>query len=573
MPGQFEYSHADGVEHVRIAARGRDVLMNPMTNFGTTFTIEERSALGLRGLLPPSLLTIHAQMKRLYGQFRQQPTNLAKYLFLSTLQDRNEILFYSLLSEHIEEMMPIIYTPTIGQAIEEYSHWYARPRGVYLDIDHPEVIEESLRNYGLDADDVDLIVVTDSEGILGIGDQGMSGIVITVGKLAVYTAAAGIHPNRVLPVGLDTGTDNLQLLSDDAYMGVHHSRVRGQRYDDFVDAFAQTAHRLFPSAMIHWEDFGAANAHRILDRYRQELCTFNDDIQGTAAVVAAAVLTAARRTDSTLPEQRIVIHGAGTAGVGIADLLVQLMVADGLDEDEARDRFWALGSKGLIVEGGPMRDFQAPYARGTDDVTGWKKSGKGQIGLAEVVSRVQPTVLIGTSAQQGAFTQRIVADMASHCERPIILPLSNPTSKAEATPEDLLEWTRGRALIATGSPFDPVARSGVTHTIAQANNALVFPGIGLGVVTAKAGRVSDGMIVAAADAVANAVRDSGRGASLLPSMNDLRRVSASVGLAVASQAIKEGLAGREVTDLVQAIAENMWRPVYPVVDVVDSLTD
>ncbi|WP_028709168.1 NAD-dependent malic enzyme [Propionicicella superfundia] len=571
MPGQFEYSHVDGVEHVRIAARGRDVLVNPMTNFGTTFTIEERGALGLRGLLPPALLTIHAQMKRLYGQFRQQPTNLAKYLFLSTLQDRNEILFYSLLSEHIEEMMPIVYTPTIGQAIEEYSHWYARPRGVYLDIDHPEVIEESLRNYGLGSDDVDLIVVTDSEGILGIGDQGMSGIVITVGKLAVYTAAAGIHPNRVLPVGLDTGTDNLQLLSDDAYMGVRHSRVRGQRYDDFIDAFTQTAHRLFPSAMIHWEDFGAANAHRILDRYRDELCTFNDDIQGTAAVVAAAALTAVRRTGTTLADQRIVIHGAGTAGVGIADLLVQLLVSEGLSDDEARARFWALGSKGLIVEGGPMRDFQAPYARAASEVAGWKKSAKGQPTLAEVVSRVQPTMLIGTSAQSGAFTQRIVKDMAAHCDQPIIMPLSNPTSKCEATPQDVLEWTDGRALIATGSPFDPVVRAGVTHTIAQANNALVFPGIGLGVVTSKAGRVSDGMIVAAADAVARAVRESGKGASLLPSINDLRRVSATVGIAVASQAVAEGLAGAENDDLVQAISDNMWRPVYPPVEVVESI--
>lgn len=572
MAGQFEYSRGESTEKVRIAARGRDVLINPMTNFGTTFSAEERTSLGLRGLLPPALLTIHDQMKRLYGQFRQQPTNLAKYLFLSTLQDRNEILFYSLLSEHLEEMMPIVYTPTIGQAIEEYSHWYARPRGVYLDIDHPEAIEESLRNYGLGSEDVDLIVVTDSEGILGIGDQGMSGIVITVGKLAVYTAAAGIHPNRVLPVGLDTGTDNLQLLSDAAYMGVRHSRVRGQRYDDFVHAFTEAAQKLFPGAMIHWEDFGAANAHRILNRYRDELCTFNDDIQGTAAVVAAAVLTAARRTRSTLPDQRIVIHGAGTAGIGIAELLVQLMVSDGLTEEQARARFWVLGSKGLIVEGGHMRDFQAPFARPAEEVADWRKGRQRHPALSEVVARVHPTVLIGTSAQTGAFTPTIIREMAAHCEQPIIMPLSNPTSRCEAVPSDVIDWTQGRALIATGSPFEPVVYDGVTYEIAQANNALVFPGIGLGVITAKASRVSDGMILAAADAVARATRATEIGSSLLPSISELRHVSASVGLAVAQQAISEGLAHREVTDLVQAVSDNMWRPVYPQVEVVDSVS-
>jgi malate dehydrogenase (oxaloacetate-decarboxylating) len=572
MSDQFEYVHSGEGETVRIATRGRDVLINPMTNFGTTFTTEERTALGLRGLLPPALLTIHGQMKRLYGQFRAQPTDLAKYLFLSTLQDRNEILFYRLLSEHIDEMMPIIYTPTIGQAIEEYSHWYARPRGVYLDIDHPEAIEESLLNYGLDSDEVDLIVVTDSEGILGIGDQGLSGIVITVGKLAVYTAAAGVHPNRVLPVGLDTGTDNVQLLSDDAYMGVRHSRVRGQRYDDFIDAFARTAHRLFPYAMLHWEDFGTGNAHRILTRYRDELCTFNDDIQGTAAVVAAAVLSAVRRTGLSLSDQRIVIHGAGTAGVGIADLLVQLMVQEGLTEQEARTRFWALGSKGLIIEDGPMRDFQEPYARPREELSAWQFSKRGRVGLAEVVKHIHPTVLIGTSAQTGAFTEKIVRDMAQHCPRPIIMPLSNPTSRAEATPADLLSWTKGMALIATGSPFEPVVHDGVEHHIAQANNALVFPGIGLGVITTHAARVSDEMILAATDAVARATRASGMGASLLPAIGELRQVSASVGMAVAAEAIRQGLSRREVTDLVQAINDNMWRPEYPKVEAVESIT-
>ncbi len=562
----FEYVREDGEEVVRIAARGREVLAHPMINFGTAFTRSEREELGLIGLLPPGVTNVYDQVKRIYRQYKTEPNPMARYVFLTALKDRNEVLFYRLVSEHIEEMLPIIYTPTIGRAIEEFSNWFHRPSGVFIDIDHPDEIEKSLRAYNLASDDVDLIVVTDSEGILGIGDQGVGGVSITVGKLAVYTAAAGIHPNRVMPVVLDTGTNNLQLLNDDGYLGVRHSRVRGERYDEFVDQFTRTAHRLFPHAMVHWEDFAAANAHRILARYRDELCTFNDDIQGTAAVVAAAALSAVRRSEIPLTDQRIVIFGAGTAGVGISDLLVQMMVDYGIDEQEARKHFWAIGSHGLIVEGMKMRDFQHPYARAESDVAGWRRHD-----LAEVVKRVKPTMLIGSSAQPGAFSEDVVRAMAAQQERPIIMPLSNPTSKIEALPADLLKWTDGRALIATGSPFDPVTYGGTTHTIAQANNALVFPGIGLGVIAVRATKVSDGMILAAAKAVARAGLSRYSGASLLPPVSELRAVSAKVGFDVAQRAITEGLAEVIPDDLVQAISDHMWHPTYPRVEVVDEV--
>lgn len=567
MSKDFEYIREKGREAVRIAARGREVLTHPMINFGTAFTRPERQGLDLIGLLPPSESTIYGQVKRSYKQYLNERDAVSRYSFLNSLKDRNEILFYRLVSEHLEEMLPIIYTPTIGRAIEEFSHWYNRPSGVFIDIDHPEEIEQSLEAYELGSEDVDLIVATDSEGILGIGDQGVGGISITVGKLAVYTAAGGIHPNRVMPVVLDTGTNNLRLLNDDSYLGVRHSRIRGDRYDEFIDQFAQTARRMFPHAMLHWEDFAAGNAHRVLARYRDELCTFNDDIQGTAAVVAAAAMSGARRSGIPLIDQRIVIFGAGTAGIGITDLLVQMMVERGLTQAEARKHFWALGSHGLLVEGMTMRDFQQPYARSRSDVTGWRRRD-----LAEVVKRVKPTMLIGTSAQPGAFTQDIISAMASVTKQPIIMPLSNPTSKVEAMPADLLSWTDGRALIATGSPFDPIEYGGATYRIAQANNALVFPGIGLGVTTVRAKRVTDGMILAAAEAVASAGVSSQPGAALLPSVSELRSVSAKVAFNVAQRAIDEEIADVIPDDLVQAVSDDMWYPKYPDVEVVDELS-
>jgi malate dehydrogenase (oxaloacetate-decarboxylating) len=550
---------------LRTRARGRSVLSNPMLNRGTAFTDEERRALGLQGLLPSGVSTMEGQLRRVYAQYQRQPDDLAKNVYLANLRDRNEVLFYRLLTDHLEEMLPIVYTPTVGKAIERYSHEYRRPRGVFLSVNQPEEVEESLRNYGLAGEDVDLLVATDSEGILGIGDQGVGGIEIAIGKLAVYIAAAGIHPRRVIPVVLDMGTDNLALLNDEMYIGNRHARVRDQRYDDLIEAYVTAATKLFPRAMLHWEDFGASNARRILDKYASDVCTFNDDMQGTAAVVMAAAFAAVRAAGSRMRDQRVVIHGAGTAGMGIADLMRDEMVREGLSPQEATGRFWALGSGGLLTDDSArLRDFQVPYARPAAEVTDWVKPGPGEgPGLAEVVANAHPTMLIGTSTQAGAFTESIVRQMASTVDRPVIMPLSNPTSKAEAVPEDLIRWTDGRALVATGSPFPPVEHGGVTYHVAQANNALVFPGLGLGVTVARAARITDGMITAAAEAVAGLSDATARGASLLPPVTDLRMVSAAVAIAVARAAEKEGLAQPPLDDPVQQVHQAMWRPQYP----------
>jgi malate dehydrogenase (oxaloacetate-decarboxylating) len=550
---------------VRIRARGRSVLSNPMLNRGTAFTHEERRALGLQGLLPSGVSTLEGQLRRVYAQYRRQPDDLAKHVYLANLRDRNEVLFYRLLTDHLEEMLPIVYTPTVGKAIERYSHEYRRPRGVFLSVNQPEEVETALRSYGLAGEDVDLLVATDSEGILGIGDQGVGGIEISIGKLAVYIAAAGLHPRRVIPVVLDMGTDNLALLNDELYIGNRHARIRDQRYDDLIDAYVTAATKLFPHAMLHWEDFGAGNARRILNKYAAEVCTFNDDMQGTAAVVMAAAFAAVKAAGSRLRDQRVVIHGAGTAGMGIADLMRDEMAREGLSPQEATRRFWALGSGGLLTDDSTtLRDFQVPYARPAAEVTDWVKPGPGEEpGLAEVVANAQPTMLIGTSTQAGAFTESIVRQMASTVDRPIIMPLSNPTSKAEAVPEDLIRWTDGRALVATGSPFPPVEHGGVTYRIAQANNALVFPGLGLGVTVARAARITDGMITAAAEAVAGLSDATTRGASLLPPVTDLRMVSAAVAIAVARAAEQEGLAQAPLEDPVQQVHQAMWRPQYP----------
>jgi malate dehydrogenase (oxaloacetate-decarboxylating) len=384
----------------RVRIRGSSILSSPLLNRGTAFTSEERHALGLTGLLPSGVSTMDQQLRRTYAQFGRQADDLGKNVYLGNLRDRNEVLFYRLLTEHIEEMLPIVYTPTIGQAIERFSHEFRRPRGVYLSVDHPEKVEEAFRNYGMGAEDVDLIVATDSEGILGIGDWGVGGIEIAIGKLAVYIAAAGIHPRRVIPVVLDMGTDNLTLLNDEMYLGNRHARVRDQRYDDLIDAYVTTATKLFPNAMLHWEDFGVSNARRILNKYADQVCTFNDDMQGTAAVVLAAAFAGVRAAGSRMRDQRVVIHGAGTAGIGIADMMVNVMVREGLTREEATRRFYALDRTGLVTDDrvATLRDFQVPYARPAGEVADWSRSGDG-IGLADVVVNAEPTMLIGTSTQ------------------------------------------------------------------------------------------------------------------------------------------------------------------------------
>ena len=558
---------AEGVV-ARTPLRGGPVLSSPMLNRGTAFTLAEREALGLTGLLPEAVSTIEGQLRRVYAQYQRQPDDLAKNLFLAQVRDRNEVLFYRLLTEHIAEMLPIVYTPTVGTAIERYSQEYGRPRGVYLSVDHPDQIETAFRNYGLGPDDVDLIVATDSEGILGIGDWGVGGIGIAVGKLAVYVAAAGLHPRRVIPVVLDAGTDNATLLAEDTYVGNRHPRVRDERYDEMIDAYVTAATRLFPRAMLHWEDFGAANAHRILTKYAGICCTFNDDIQGTAAVVLAAALCAVRASGTRMGDQTVVIHGAGTAGVGVADVLRQVMISEGLSPGQATSRFFALGSKGLLTSDypGTLRDFQVPYARPAAEVSDWRRDAGGRIDLAEVVTRSRPTMLIGTSTQPGVFSEAIVTEMAAHTARPIIMPLSNPTSHSEARPADLIAWTGGRALIATGSPFEPVDYDGTVYQIAQANNALIFPGLGLGVTVSRARRVSDGMLAAAADALAGLSDAATPGAAVLPPVTSLRDVSAAVAVAVARAAQAEGLSDVRPDNLAEQVRQAMWEPVYPKVE-------
>jgi malate dehydrogenase (oxaloacetate-decarboxylating) len=539
------------------------VLSDPWLNKGTAFTEAERAELGLTGLLPSRVLTLDQQAQRAYRQCSRQASDLDKNIYLTALHDRNEVLFYRVLTDHLSELLPIVYTPTIGEAIQQYSHQYRRPRGVYLSIDAPDQIETALSAPELSADDVDLIVATDAQAILGIGDWGVGGIDIAAGKLAVYTAAGGINPARTLPVVLDVGTDRPELLADPLYLGVRHNRPAQEPYDAFIDAYVTTALKIFPHALLHWEDFGPGNARRILDRYRDHILTFNDDMQGTGAVNLAAVLAGARASQTPLTQHRIVIFGSGTAGIGIADQLHDAMISDGLDPAAARARFWCLDRHGLLTDDmAGMRDFQVPYARPAAEVREWPGHGTGGgIRLAEVVRRVHPTILIGTSTQHGAFTEPIVREVAAHVDRPVILPMSNPTTLSEATPADLLAWTGGRALIATGSPFRPVTFQGVTYQIGQANNALIFPGLGLGALLSRARGITDHMITVAARAVAELTDTATPGASLLPPIDDLRATSARVALAVARAAADDGVAGQPgiTADGVEAA---MWKPQY-----------
>jgi malate dehydrogenase (oxaloacetate-decarboxylating) len=552
-----------GEEAWETTCRGYSVLSDPWLNKGTAFTESERAALGLTGLLPSRVLTLDQQAQRAYRQCSRQASDLDKNVYLTALQDRNEVLFYRVLTDHLSELLPIVYTPTIGEAIQQYSHQYRRPRGVYLSIDAPDQIETALSAPELSAADVDLIVATDAQAILGIGDWGVGGIDIAAGKLAVYTAAGGINPARTLPVVLDVGTDRPELLEDPLYLGVRHSRPAQEPYDAFIEAYVTTALKIFPHALLHWEDFGPGNARRILDRYRDHILTFNDDMQGTGAVNLAAVLAGARASQTPLTQHRVVIFGSGTAGIGIADQLHDAMAGDGLDPAVARARFWCLDRHGLLTDDMTgMRDFQVPYARPAAEVRDWPgHATSGGIRLAEVVRRVHPTILIGTSTQHGAFTEPIVREMAAHVDRPVILPMSNPTTLSEAAPADLLAWTGGRALIATGSPFGPVTCQGVIYQIGQANNALIFPGLGLGALLSRARRITDHMITVAAQAVAELTDTATPGAPLLPPIDDLRATSARVALAVAQAAAADGVAGQPGITA-DGVETAMWKPQY-----------
>jgi malate dehydrogenase (oxaloacetate-decarboxylating) len=559
-------SQSAGRQRLEVLLTGPDLLNDPMLNRSTAFTQEERKQLGLVGLLPSAVTSLEEQVKRCYAQYEEIKDDLRKHLYLNALQDQNEILFYRLLSEHLYEMLPVVYDPTIARAIEQYSHEYRRPRGVYLSIDHPEEIETSLRNVRAEAEEIDLLVATDAEEILGIGDWGVGGIAISVGKLAVYTAAAGIDPARVIPVMLDVGTNRQSLLNDPFYLGNRHTRVRGERYDAFIDAYVKAATKLFPHALLHWEDFGPGNGRRILEKYRNQICTFNDDMQGTGAITLAAIYTALRITNADIRDQRVVIFGSGTAGIGNADQIRAAMILAGLSKEEATRHFWCVDIQGLLLDdmGDTLRDFQVPYARPASEVQGWNRDmPQGGISLAEVVTRVHPTMLIGTSTAPGTFTEVIVKNMASHTERPIIFPLSNPTHLMEASASDLITWTDGRALVATGIPSHPVTYKGTSYVIGQANNALLYPGLGLGTIVARARKISDGMFDAAAKAVADQVDAKQPGASLLPHVENLRTISATVAVEVAKKAASEELTRVPLTNPIQQVQDAMWQPEYP----------
>ncbi|NIY62711.1 NAD-dependent malic enzyme [Streptomyces malaysiensis] len=537
-------------------------LVDPLLNHGAAFTQPERDELGLTGRLPSRVLTLEQQAQRAYQQLEAQGSDLAKNVYLEQLHDRNETLYYKILGEHLVELLPIVYDPTVGEAIEKYSHEYRRPRGVFLSIDQADAMEKAFATLQLGPEDVDLIVCTDAEQILGIGDWGVGGIQISVGKLAVYTAAAGIDPHRVIAVSLDVGTDRESLLKDPLYLGNRHRRVRGADYDAFIEKYLRTASSMFPRALLHFEDFGPSNARRILETYGGTYRIFNDDMQGTGAITLAAALSAVKVSGVPMRDQKLVVFGAGTAGVGIADQLRDAMIRDGASPQQATAQVWLIDRQGLLTRGMPdLRDFQRPYLRDPAEVAGWAGDG-GAISLLETVRQVEPTILLGTSTVHGAFTRQVIEAMAAGTERPIVFPLSNPNSRIEAMPADVIAWSKGKALIATGIPVPPVEYDGVTYRIAQANNALLYPGLGLGTIVSGASTVTAAMLLAAAQAVADQVDLTQPGASLLPPVAHLRESSEVTAVAVVKAAVGEGVATNTSADPAQAVHQAMWEPVY-----------
>jgi len=549
---------------VETSLSGYELLNDPLLNKGTAFTEAERDEFDLHGLLPPHVSNIDYQVKRRLDAFRGLQTDMQKYTFLRGLQDSNEVLFYALLTRNIEEMMPIVYTPTVGLGCQEFSHIFRKPRGLFLSMPHKNDMRRIIGHPRYDH--IETIVVSDGERILGLGDQGAGGMGIPIGKLSLYTACAGLHPATTLPIILDVGTDNERHLADPLYIGWQHKRVRGQEYDDFVESFVAVVRGRWPHVLLHWEDFAIGNANRLLAKYRDQLCTFNDDIQGTAAIAVGTLLSAINVTGVALTDQRIAIFGAGSAGTGIAALVARAMMDAGLSEAEARRRFYLVDRDGLLIEGMPgLQSFQRPFAQRRDCLINWKLETPTRVGLADVINNAQPTALIGTSGQPNAFTEAIVRDMARHVSQPIIFPLSNPTARSEATPADLEKWTEGRAVIGTGSPFPPSMRNGKAFRPDQTNNAYVYPGIGLGAISTGSRRISDGMFLAAAHAVA--ARSPTKGdtrANLLPPLREIRELTFHVAIAVAKQAKAESLTRPMSEDaIVAAVKGKMWEPVYP----------
>jgi malate dehydrogenase (oxaloacetate-decarboxylating) len=532
-------------------------------NKGTAFTEVERDAFDLHGLLPPSIGVLDEHISRRLQVLRSFATDLERYSFLRGLHDLNETLFFALVMQNLEEMLPLVYTPTIGAGCQQFSRLFRKPRGLFLSLPHKKRLKKILANPHFDR--VEAIVVTDGERILGLGDQGAGGMGIPIGKLALYTACGGIHPATTLPIMLDVGTDNPECLADPLYVGWRHERVRGPEYDDFVETFVNAVAERWPHVLLQWEDFAKNNATRLLDRYRDRLCTFNDDIQGTAAVATGTLMSASNITKVPLTEQRIVVLGAGSAGCGIAALIQKAMMDAGLQQRDAAARFFMVDRDGLLVEGmDDIASYQKPFAQKKSVAGGWKLDHPDKVALLDVVRNTRPSVLIGVSGQPGAFSEPVVRAMAEHNERPVIFPLSNPTSRAEATPEDLEIWTDGRAVMGTGSPFPPLMRGGIKFKVDQTNNSYIFPGVGLGVIAVKARRVTDTMFMAAAKALADVspARTNPNG-NLLPPVTSLRDVSAAVAMAVALQAHNEGLAeGINADEIEGLIRAHIWTPRY-----------
>jgi malate dehydrogenase (oxaloacetate-decarboxylating) len=541
---------------------GKELLTIPQLNKSTAFTHNERHSFGLLGKLPHRVETLDEQVRRTYFQYSSYTSRLQQNIYLNNLHDKNQVLFYKLLSRHLGEMLPVIYTPIVGTAVKRFSHEYRQPRGLYISYSDNQ-IEEALNNRS--NPEIDLIVVTDGEGVLGIGDQGIGGMDIPVAKLMVYSLCGGIDPTRTLPIFLDVGTNNQELLNDPLYLGCQHPRIATNQYDAFIDDFVKAIHKNFPNAFLHWEDLGRGNAKRILDKYQDKLCTFNDDIQGTGIVTLAALLAACELTGMSLNNHRIVVFGAGSAGTGISDQIVDAMKRSGISTEEAYKRFWLIDRQGLLLDSdAELTEAQKPYARKADEITGWGTYNNHYPSLTDTVHHVKPTILIGCSAQQGAFSQDIIQSMCSTCQRPIIFPLSNPDEKCEARPEDIIAWSQGKALIATGTAFPAVEYHEHMLQITQCNNALVFPGIGLGLLTVKAKRLSKGMLWAAAQALSeHSPSKKDTYLPLLPPLDEAQAVAKHIAAAVARTAIKEDLAQtNQQADLEKLIQDIFWEPRY-----------
>ncbi|PSU48365.1 NAD-dependent malic enzyme [Photobacterium frigidiphilum] len=541
---------------------GPALLETPLLNKGSAFSIEERMFFNLEGLLPEAIESIEEQTERAYQQYQKFDKDMDKHIYLRNIQDTNETLFYRLVENHITEMMPIIYTPTVGAACEDFSNIYRRGRGLFISYPNRDRIEDMLNNAS--RQNVKVIVVTDGERILGLGDQGIGGMGIPIGKLALYTACGGISPAYTLPVVLDVGTNNPQRLSDPMYMGWRHTRISGQEYDNFVDEFIQAVKQRWPDALIQFEDFAQKNAMPLLERYKNKVCCFNDDIQGTAAVTVGSLLAACKAAKSKLSEQRISFLGAGSAGCGIAEAIVAQMVSEGISEAQARSQVFMVDRWGLLIDDMPnLLNFQQALVQKRDTVNNWDLADN-NVSLLDVMRNAKPTVLIGVSGVPGLFSEEVIREMHAHCKRPIVFPLSNPTSRVEATPADIINWTDGNALVATGSPFEPVVHNGKTYPIAQCNNSYIFPGIGLGVLAVNARRVTDEMLMASSRALAECspLAINGHGA-LLPPLEDIQKVSRKIAFAVAKKAIEQGKAPKNSDErILEKIDANFWQSDY-----------